>query len=120
MVMHMQVGMILSEADGKLSDEKFKIVLREKEKINERDLRQEYERLEYQLQYTDCFRLWDLAEAKYHWGLVSYLLAQLTRDKHRLKNAREAFNFVLKTEEYRHANCTTQILERLIYACDNP
>ncbi len=120
MVIHMQVGTILSEADGELSVEKFKVVLQRKEQYNVRDLRQEYERLDHLLQYTDCFRLWDLAEAKYHWGLVCYLLAQSTREKHLLKNAREAFNFVINTEHYRHSNCTTQILERLIYACDNP
>ncbi len=115
----MQVGTILTEADGQLSVEKFKTVLQAKEH-NIRELKQEYERLEYQLQYTDCFRLWDLAEMKYQWGLVCYLLAQTTKEKHLMKRAREAFKFVMDTEQYRHANCTTQILERLISACENP
>ncbi len=116
----MQFATILSEADGQLSDEKFKDVLNGREQYNVRELRQEYERMDYQLQYTDCFRLWDLAEMKYHWGLICYLLAQATKEKHLLKKAREAFNFVMSTEHYRHSNCTSQILERLIYACDNP
>ena len=83
-------------------------------------LKQEYERLDYQLQYCDCFRLWDLAEIKYRLGLVCYLIGQITKERQFFNKAKDAFNFVLNIEYYRHSDCTNQILERLINACENP
>ena len=116
----MLADLMIGEMFDPLSDEKkLNWILYGKEYSNVRELKQEYNQLEYQLQYGDCFRLWDLAETKYHWGVVCCLLAITMKEKKFLKSALDAFNFVLKTEHYRHARCTNKMLECLISACEN-
>src|SRR4030042_3031817 len=114
----MQAGTIQNEVNGELSAETFKAIMQGRDEYNMQKLRQEYDRVEYQLRYSDCFRLWDIAELKFYWGIVNYLIARKTKEKYLVKDARDAFNFVMSTEHYRHKDCSTPILKCLMHACD--
>ncbi len=83
-------------------------------------LTHEHETLDYQLQFSDFYRLWDLAELKYQLGLTCYRLGRALNDKLFLRTAQEAFIYVKGIVIYRHPTCTTQILDSLIRACEFP
>ncbi len=90
------------------------------EPINIPALRHEHEFLEYQLQFGESYRIWDLAEIKYQLGLTCYRLGRALNDKLFLRTAHEAFIYVKGIVIYRHPTCTTQILDSLIRACEFP
>ncbi len=81
-------------------------------------LKTEYEKLEHQVLFNESYRLWDLAELKYQYGLTCYRLGRALVDKAFLKKARDAFVFVKGTVAYRHPTCTTEMLDTLIRACE--